>query len=88
MPIAKAFDFGTDLYESATNEADADAENTSGDMHAQEADETQPSAESDNIQYPSMLGRMVELESVVATVRSSLDNHTSSYYSVASQIAE
>ncbi|KAJ2384344.1 hypothetical protein GGI23_006950, partial [Coemansia sp. RSA 2559] len=87
MPNAKAFDFGTDLYESVTNEADADAENTSENMHTREADETQPSPESDNIQHPSVLGRMVELESVIATVRSSLDNHTSSYYSVASQIA-
>ncbi|KAJ2158296.1 hypothetical protein GGF46_003875 [Coemansia sp. RSA 552] len=31
---------------------------------------------------------MIELESAVASVRSSLDNHASSYYSVASQIAD
>ncbi|KAJ1994059.1 hypothetical protein GGI25_000904 [Coemansia spiralis] len=37
---------------------------------------------------PTMLGRMAELECVIATVKSSLDNHASSYYSVASQIAE
>ncbi|KAJ2021565.1 hypothetical protein GGI06_002202 [Coemansia sp. S85] len=35
-----------------------------------------------------VLDRMLELESVIATVKSSLDNHASSYYSVASQIAE
>ncbi|KAJ2069633.1 hypothetical protein GGH13_004453 [Coemansia sp. S155-1] len=36
----------------------------------------------------AVLDRMLELESVIATVKSSLDNHASSYYSVASQIAE
>ncbi|KAJ2493991.1 hypothetical protein IWW37_000069 [Coemansia sp. RSA 2050] len=35
-----------------------------------------------------VLDRMLELESVIATVKSSLDNHASSYYSVASQIAD
>ncbi|KAJ2873205.1 hypothetical protein FB639_004240 [Coemansia asiatica] len=35
-----------------------------------------------------VLDRMMELESAVATVKSSLDNQASSYYSVASQIAE
>ncbi|KAJ2331303.1 hypothetical protein GGI00_003315, partial [Coemansia sp. RSA 2681] len=34
-----------------------------------------------------VLDRMLELESVIATVKSSLDSHASSYYSVASQIA-
>ncbi|KAJ2725259.1 hypothetical protein GGI07_001392 [Coemansia sp. Benny D115] len=36
----------------------------------------------------AVLDRMLELESAIATVKSSLDNHASSYYSVASQIAE
>ncbi|KAI7834793.1 hypothetical protein BX661DRAFT_168007 [Kickxella alabastrina] len=36
----------------------------------------------------AVLDRMLELENVIATVKSSLDNHASSYYSVASQIAE
>ncbi|KAJ2598740.1 hypothetical protein GGF40_002139 [Coemansia sp. RSA 1286] len=36
----------------------------------------------------AVLDRMVELESAIATVKSSLDNQASSYYSVASQIAE
>ncbi|KAJ1644821.1 hypothetical protein LPJ64_003545 [Coemansia asiatica] len=35
-----------------------------------------------------VLDRMTELESAVATVKSSLDNQASSYYSVASQIAD
>ncbi|KAJ2497343.1 hypothetical protein GGH96_005189 [Coemansia sp. RSA 1972] len=36
----------------------------------------------------AVLDRMQELESTIALVKSSLDNHATSYYSVASQIAE
>ncbi|KAJ1820012.1 hypothetical protein LPJ75_001046, partial [Coemansia sp. RSA 2598] len=35
----------------------------------------------------AVLDRMLELESAIATVKSSIDNQASSYYSVASQIA-
>ncbi|KAJ1966178.1 hypothetical protein GGI12_000269 [Dipsacomyces acuminosporus] len=36
----------------------------------------------------AVLNRMMELESVIATVKTSLESHASSYFSVASQIAE
>ncbi|KAJ2273107.1 hypothetical protein IWW41_006341, partial [Coemansia sp. RSA 2522] len=39
-------------------------------------------------QDSAVLDRMQELESTIALVKSSLDNHATSYYSVASQIAE
>ncbi|KAJ2705856.1 hypothetical protein H4R19_005073 [Coemansia spiralis] len=42
----------------------------------------------DQAHAPSVLGRLRELEGAIALVKSSLDNHASSYYSVASQIAE
>ncbi|KAJ2082420.1 hypothetical protein H4R24_001588 [Coemansia sp. RSA 988] len=38
--------------------------------------------------HPAVVSRMLELEGAIALVKSSLDSHTSSYYSVASQIAE
>ncbi|KAJ2614971.1 hypothetical protein H4S08_001452 [Coemansia sp. RSA 1365] len=49
--------------------------------------QSQPTAEASNTD-PAVVGRMLELEGAIALVRSSLDNHASSYYSVASQIAE
>ncbi|KAJ2211986.1 hypothetical protein EV179_005030 [Coemansia sp. RSA 487] len=81
MPSEETFGFVAGLHQSAMNDAEANPTND-----AQRP--VQLSSELDSIHDPSVLGRVVEMESVIATVKSSLDNHASSYYSVASQIAD
>ncbi|KAJ2663477.1 hypothetical protein IWW48_001360 [Coemansia sp. RSA 1200] len=75
------------LQQTVTNDIEAAhaSENTqmAADGRAQQVPEN-----TDSIQDSSMSERMLELDNLISTIKLSLDSHASSYYSVASQIAE
>ncbi|KAJ2781984.1 hypothetical protein H4R18_002540 [Coemansia javaensis] len=76
--------YGERLYDGLLRDGAGPAQHLQSQQQQQQQQQ-QPAAVAGD---PAVLGRMKGLEDAIALVKSSLDNHASSYYSVASQIAE